>query len=95
MARELGLNPGKFGSLDNHKQEPWKTPLPEFIEEIYFKHFGKKHPDNIRSIEQIDKDRRKKEADKKALKKVKNNAEKDSTPDQDSVPEPSDPTPDL
>ena len=27
MARELGLNPKKFGGMDNHRQEPWKTPL--------------------------------------------------------------------
>lgn len=27
MARELGLNPKKFGSLTNHKQESWKLPL--------------------------------------------------------------------
>jgi len=33
MARELGLNPKKFGGLANTKQEPWKLPLPEFIEE--------------------------------------------------------------
>ena len=32
MARELGLNPRKFGSLDNNKQEPWKAPLKDFIE---------------------------------------------------------------
>ena len=31
MARELGLNPKKFGGLANHRQEPWKLPLPEFI----------------------------------------------------------------
>ena len=36
IARELGLNPKKFGGLANHKQEPWKLPLPAFIEEIYF-----------------------------------------------------------
>ena len=28
MARELGLNPAKLGKIDNHKQEPWKLPLP-------------------------------------------------------------------
>ncbi|QCQ20961.1 hypothetical protein [Desulfoglaeba alkanexedens] len=60
MARELGLNPKKLGSLANHRQEPWKAPLPEFIEEIYFKQFGKVQPDNVRSIETIIKDRRKK-----------------------------------
>ena len=42
MARELGLNPDKLGKIDNHKQEAWKSPLPEFIEEIYFKRFRKK-----------------------------------------------------
>ena len=31
MARELGLNPLKFGKLANEKQEPWKKPLSEFI----------------------------------------------------------------
>lgn len=41
MARELGLNPKKFGKLANYKQEPWKIPLPEYIEELYFKHLKK------------------------------------------------------
>ena len=45
MARELGLNPRRFGSLANHKQEKWKTPLPDFIEELYFKRFRKERPD--------------------------------------------------
>lgn len=44
MARELGMNPKKFGSLANHKQEPWKAPLPDFIEDIYFKRFKKDRP---------------------------------------------------
>ena len=35
MARELGMNPKKFGGLANTTQEPWKGPLPEFIEELY------------------------------------------------------------
>jgi hypothetical protein len=29
MARELGLNPKKLGSIDNHDQERWKAPLPD------------------------------------------------------------------
>ena len=40
MARELGLNPGKLGKLSNHRQEPWKAPLPQFIEHLYLKRFG-------------------------------------------------------
>ncbi len=55
MARELGMNPKKFGSLAITKQEPCKLPLPAFIEELYFKHFKKNQPDNVRSIEQVDK----------------------------------------
>ena len=41
MARELGMNPKKFGKLANHKQEPWKAPLPDFIESLYYKRFRK------------------------------------------------------
>ena len=50
MARELGMNPKKFGSLANHKQEKWKSPLPIFIEEIYFKRFKKEKPDIIKKL---------------------------------------------
>ncbi|GBD88897.1 hypothetical protein BMS3Abin03_02839 [bacterium BMS3Abin03] len=50
MARELGMNPKKFGSLANHKQEKWKAPLSEFIEDIYFKRFKKETPDIIKKL---------------------------------------------
>jgi hypothetical protein len=52
MARELGMNPEKLGKIDNHKQEPWKVPLPQFIEELYLKQFGKTAPDTVMSIEE-------------------------------------------
>jgi hypothetical protein len=42
IARELGLSPKKFGGLANTRQEAWKLPLPEFIEELYFKHFNRR-----------------------------------------------------
>ena len=51
MARELGMNPRKLGGLANHDQEPWKAPLPIFIERIYQKRFGKAKPDRVLSIE--------------------------------------------
>jgi hypothetical protein len=51
MARELGMNPKKLGKLNNHKQEPWKLPLPLFIEECYSKRFGKAQPDDPRPLE--------------------------------------------
>jgi hypothetical protein len=60
MARELGMNPRKLGKLANNKQEPWKAPLPEFIEDLYFKRFGEERPDNVLSIEQMVKNRRRK-----------------------------------
>ena len=50
MARELGLNPKKLGGLANTKQEPWMVPLPEYLEELHFKHFRRKRPENVRSI---------------------------------------------
>ncbi|MCK5205525.1 MAG: hypothetical protein KAR15_16700 [Desulfobacterales bacterium] len=68
MARELGMNPKKFGKLNNHKQEPWKAPLPVFIEDIYFKRFGKERPENIRSIEQMVKDKKRKQLERKQRK---------------------------
>jgi hypothetical protein len=52
MARELGLNPKKFGKLANHRQEPWKIPLPQYIEYLYRKHFRKDRPENVISIEE-------------------------------------------
>ncbi len=51
MARELGMNPRKLGKLDNHRQEPWKAPLPQFIEHLYFKSFGRERPQVVMSIE--------------------------------------------
>ncbi len=40
MGKQLGLNPTKLGKIANHKQEPWKAPLPVFIAECYEKRFG-------------------------------------------------------
>lgn len=65
MARELDLNPKKFGGLANHRQQKWKLPLGEFIEHLYLKHFGKTKPDRVVSIEGRAKEiRRKKEEGK-------------------------------
>ncbi|MEP7374569.1 MAG: hypothetical protein ABI675_14340 [Chitinophagaceae bacterium] len=53
MARELGLNPDKFGKLSNHHQEQWKATLPDFIESIYFKQFKGNSPLTIKSPAEI------------------------------------------
>lgn len=65
MARELGMNPKKFGSLANHKQERWKLPLNEFIEELYEKRFKKTRPDDTRPLEVIVAEKRKRKRNKK------------------------------
>lgn len=51
MARELGMNPRKLVALANHDQEPWKAPLPIFIERLYQKRFRKARPDHVLSLE--------------------------------------------
>ncbi|MBI4951265.1 MAG: hypothetical protein HY908_04475 [Myxococcales bacterium] len=66
MARELGMSPTNLGSLDNHRQEPWKAPLAEFIEHLYEKRFGLARPLEVLSIEE----RAKRQAAKKAQKKA-------------------------
>jgi hypothetical protein len=53
MARELGMNPKKFGSLANERQEPWKAPLREFIANCYRKSFGRDAPQEVRSLEEV------------------------------------------
>lgn len=52
MARELGLNPKKLGKIDSHRQQPWKQPLPQFIEHLYSKRFGRSRPEVVVSVEE-------------------------------------------
>lgn len=60
-----------------NKQEPWKVPLPIFIENIYFKRFDKERPDEVKSIEQIAKDREKKKESRQALKQIEETVGRD------------------
>ncbi len=69
MARELGMNPKKLEGMANHKQEPRKMPLPQFIKHRYQMQFGKKLPEDVSSIE-------KKVAEKRARKEMKKNSNK-------------------
>jgi hypothetical protein len=66
MARELGMNPKKLGKLDNHRQEPWKMPLQQFIEHLYAKSFGRSCPETIMAIEERFRLRQKKKEAKQA-----------------------------
>jgi hypothetical protein len=81
MARELGLNPRKFGSLAQHHQEPWKAPLPEFIDELYFKHLKKRRPESVRSIGQMVRDSNRKKAEGRARKKAARLSQQQSSKD--------------
>ena len=77
MGLELGLNPDKLGKIDNHKQETWKTPLPQFIEEIYFKRFKKTAPEVVKSVrEQIADEKAKKERKKQAKEQKRKKKDK-------------------
>lgn len=72
MARELGMNPEKLGKLDNHRQEPWKAPLPQYIEHLYLKTFGREGPEIVVSIEERGRAQQaKKEARKEARRQAR------------------------
>jgi hypothetical protein len=70
MARELGFNPKKLGKLANHKQEPWKMPLPQFIEHLYRKQCGRDRPAVVMSIEEKVEMERLKKLAKRARKQT-------------------------
>ena len=70
MARELGMNPRKLGKLDNHDQEPWKLPLPQFLEELYRKRLGRDRPASVMSIEQRARQKRAKHAARKQARRL-------------------------
>ncbi len=70
MARELGLNPKKFGKLANHKQEPWKMPLPQFIQHLYRKQFGRERPEAVMTIEEKVRDERRKKLARKEARRA-------------------------
>jgi hypothetical protein len=74
MARELGMNPKRMGSIDNHDQERWKAPLPQFIEDLYLKRFGRERPDVVVTVEQ----RARKLEEKKKQKKEQKQAAREA-----------------
>ena len=84
MDRELGLNPDKPEKIDNHKQIPWKAPLPQFIEHIYFKRFKREEPEPVKLLKQILKEM---ETKKKLQKEKKEERKKQRALSSDSVAE--------
>ncbi len=53
MARELGMNPLHLEGLAGRHVDAWKASLPQFIENLYWKNFGRKSPTEVLSIEQM------------------------------------------
>ena len=90
MARELGLNPDKLGKIDNHEQELWKAPLPQFIEKIYFKRFKREIPETVKPLKQIMAEQEKKKKEQKRVKderrKLRDEATDTSTADEQRPP---------
>lgn len=67
MARELGFKPDSLRKINNHKQEPWKTPLPQHIENLYEKRFKREQPEVVKPLkQQLQEDTAKRAAKKKA-----------------------------
>lgn len=67
MARELGFKTTSLPKIDNHKQESWKTPLPQYIEELYEKRFMREKPEIVKSLkQQLKEDEIRRKAKKKA-----------------------------
>lgn len=85
MARELGMNPRNLGGLANHRQEPWKAPLPQFIEQLYEERFGRRAPENVRSIEELARALDEKRSARKAAKRRRRDLEAERRADADLV----------
>ena len=81
MARELGLNPKKFGGYANHRQESWKRPLGEFIEYLYLKRFKRSEPERVLSLEEQAAEMHRKQAEKKARKSLQQAPTAGSSPE--------------
>lgn len=78
MARELGFKPDSLRKIDNHKQEPWKTPLPQHIENLYEKRFKRERPEVIKSLKQQLLDYAAKREAKKKAKDARRKAAQES-----------------
>lgn len=82
MARELGFKPDSLRKIDNHKQEPWKTPLPQHIENLYEKRFKRSLPLVVKSLRQQLADDAAKRAEKKAAKEARRKGAQNEAPEQ-------------
>ena len=86
MARELRMNPKKLGGLANHKQEPWKSPLPQFIEEQYSSRFSRSAPERVISLEDRARELQEKKRQRRELRAKERDSKEDSSSEPGSMP---------
>ncbi len=79
MARELGFDPRNLGKLHNHKQESWKTPLPQHIETLYLKRFNREEPLCVKTIAELLKEDEVKRVERKKAKNLKRKSKSGET----------------
>ncbi len=82
MARELGFDPRKLGKLDNHRQETWKAPLPQHIENLYLKRFGLEAPPCVKSVDELLKEDEVRRRELKKAKEAKRRSKQDTNTDE-------------
>lgn len=70
------MNPKKLGSIDNHRHERWKAPLPVFIADLYLKRFGRERPEVVMSIEQRVQQQARRKAERKAARAARRPADR-------------------
>ncbi len=78
MARELGMSPKRFDRLANTEHKPWKVPLPQFIESLYEKKFGKTEPDHVQSIEEMAAEHMARREERKAARAAEEGTEEEA-----------------
>jgi hypothetical protein len=68
IAMELGIPPRKLGGMGANPHELWKSPLPEYLEELYEKRFGSSRKPKVRSFVEIAESRKKKKPPNEQVK---------------------------
>jgi GNAT superfamily N-acetyltransferase len=75
MARELGFAAQSLRKLVASDLQPWKMPMREYLEELYFKRFGRERPASVTTVEQTARDLKRRKA-AKLLAKQQRRAER-------------------
>ena len=70
MAQQLGLNPKKMGGYASTKNQPWKAPLPQFIETMFAKRFPHSDVAQERNAQQPSRKAKHRQRQKTQSKKI-------------------------